>query len=140
VLSTQFAYASGWYAFVTLTTIAIFGWLVERRHGPLVVVAIFLGLGAAGVLVATALYSFPIVGGGNAGALALLAVWAAPDLRAARTGGYYEGDLLGAAVIAALMLAMPFATPEASWLAGVTGGVLGLVVGLGLSRPLAAEL
>jgi len=139
VLSTQFVYANGVYAFTTLMTVAIFGWLIERRHGPAVVLATFLGLGAAGALAATAVYSFPIVGGGNAGALALLAVWAAPDLRAARSGSYYEGDLIGSGAIAALVLAMPFAVYEASWLAGVTGGLLGLLVGLGLSRPTVVE-
>ena len=72
--------------------------------------------------------------GGNAGALALLAAWAAPDLRDARAGHYYEGDLLGAGALAALMLAIPFARPEASWLAGVVGGAIGLLIGLGLPR------
>jgi hypothetical protein len=134
VLSTQLTYANGVYAFATLVCISIFGWLLERRFGPAATVAIFFGLGAAGALVACAVYTFPIVGGGNAGALALLAAWAAPDLRAARTGAYYEGDLLATAAIAALMLALPFAVYEANWLAGVTGGVLGLTVGAGLSR------
>jgi membrane associated rhomboid family serine protease len=139
LLSTQFMYASGLYAFVTLLTVAIFGWLVERRYGPVTVLALFLGLGSAGGLVASAVYAFPVVEGGNAGALALLAAWAAPDLRAARTDGYYEGDLIGAGVIAALLVAMPFAVTDASWLAGVSGGVLGLLVGLGLSRMREAE-
>ena len=37
--------------------IAIFGWLLERRHGPVVVLALFLGAGATGALVASAVYS-----------------------------------------------------------------------------------
>jgi membrane associated rhomboid family serine protease len=134
LISSEFAYLNGWYAFFTLLVVAIFGWLVERRYGALVVVALFVGAGAVGALVALALYPFPIVLGGNAGALALLAAWAAPDLRAAREHGYYEGDLLGAGACAALIFAIPFAQPEASWLAGVAGGALGLLVGLGLSR------
>ena len=69
-------------------------------------------------------------------ALGLLAAWAVPDLRAARTGYYYEGDLLGAAAIAAFLLAIPFARPEASWLAGGSrGAVVGLLVGLGAGWP-----
>jgi hypothetical protein len=122
------------YAFVAIVTVAIFGWLLECRHGPVVVLALFFGAGAAGALVASAVYSVPLVSGGNGAALALLAAWAAPDLRAARGGSYYEGDLLGAAAIAALLLAMPFAPAfsEVSWLAGVTGGLLGLALGLGL--------
>jgi hypothetical protein len=62
-----------------------------------------------------------------------------PDLRDARAGHYYEGDLLGVAAIAALLLAMPFARPEASWLAGITGGVIGLVLGFGMHRLDPAE-
>ncbi len=133
LLTTLFVYHDGVYAFVTILSVAIFGWLLERRHGPAVVLALFLGAGAVGGLVACAVYEFPFAGGGNAGALALIGAWAAPDLRAARRGEYYDGDLLGVAAIAALLLAMPFAIREASWLAGVTGGVIGLAVGSGLS-------
>jgi membrane associated rhomboid family serine protease len=138
----EFAYLEGWYAFVAIVAIALFGWLLERRHGPVVVLALFLGAGATGALVASAVYSEPIVSGGNAAALALLAAWAAPDLQAARASSYYEGDLLGAGAIAALLLAIPFVLlpPEASWLAGVTGGALGLVLGLGLHRSSPSEL
>lgn len=132
LLSSQFAYLNGWYAFFTLLVVAIFGWLLERRVGAVVVLALFLGAGVAGALAALAVYPLPIVLGGNAGALALLAAWAAPNLRAARGGEYYEGDLLGAGALAALILAIPFVQPEASWLAGVTGAALGLLVGLGL--------
>ncbi len=134
LLSTQFSYVNGWYAFFTLLVIAIFGWLLERRYGPIVVIALFLLAGVAGALVALAVYPLPVVVGGNAGALALLAAWAAPDVRARRAGDYYEGDLLGAGACAALILAIPFAQPEASWLAGVTGAVVGVLVGLGLSQ------
>jgi hypothetical protein len=105
-----------------------------------VVLALFLGGGVAGALVASAVYSDAIVVGGNAGALALLAAWAVPDLKAARTGYYYEGDLLGAGAIAAVLLAAPFARPEASWVAGVTGAVIGLLVGLGLQKAEGSEL
>jgi membrane associated rhomboid family serine protease len=140
VITSQFAYANGLYAFLTIGTIAIFGWLLERRHGPAVVLALFIGAGAAGALLATAVYAVPIVSGGNGGALALLSAWAATDLVSARRRSYYEGDLLGAGAIAALLLAIPYARPEASWLAGVTGAVIGLVVGLGLRREDSSEL
>jgi membrane associated rhomboid family serine protease len=134
LFTSQFAYLNGLVAFLTLIVIAIFGWLLEQRLGPIVVLALFLGAGATGALVAIAAYPVAVVAGGNAAALALLAAWAAPDLRAARAGGYYEGDLLGAGALAVLLLAVPFVRPEVSWLAGVTGGVLGLLVGLGLQR------
>jgi membrane associated rhomboid family serine protease len=133
LVTSQFVYYNGVYAFTTLVAVAIFGWLLERRHGPAVVLALFLGAGAAGSLLALAVYPFPLLTGANAGALALLAAWAAPDVRAARTGDYYEGDLLGATAIAALVLAMPFAVGVCSWLAGVAGAAIGLLAGLGLS-------
>jgi membrane associated rhomboid family serine protease len=154
LLTSEFASLSGVYTFVALLTLAIFGWLVEARHGPAVVLALFFGAGAAGALVADAVYAIPIANGANAGALALLACWAAPDLLAARADSYYEGDLLGAGALGALLLAMPFALPdqisivggsivavgaEASWLAGVVGLAMGLLVGLGISRMGAAD-
>jgi hypothetical protein len=136
LFTAQFAYfeggGGGVYAFVAILATGLFGWLLERRHGPGAVLALFLGAGVAGVLVAEAVYKLPILAGANAGALALVAAWAAPDLRDLRDGGYYEGDLLGAGAFAALLLALPFVRPEASWLAGVVGGALGLLVGLGL--------
>jgi membrane associated rhomboid family serine protease len=139
LFTSQFAYANGLYAFVVLVAIAIFGWLLERRHGPVVVLALFLGAGATGALVASAAYSEAVVSGANGAALALLAAWAVPDLEAARAGVDYEGDLLGVAAIAAVLLALPFAQPQASWLAGITGGAMGLVVGLGLQRASRSE-
>jgi hypothetical protein len=136
LVSSQFTYNNGLYAFTALLAVAIFGWLLERRLGPAAVLALFLGAGVAAALAASALYSEAIVIGGNAGALALLAAWAAPDLRAARAGAYYEGDLLGAGALAAVLLAAPFVLPRPgpSWLAGVTGGAIGLLFGLGTQR------
>jgi membrane associated rhomboid family serine protease len=132
LLTNGFVYVDGWYAFVAILAVAIFGWLLERRHGSAVVLALFLGATAIGALLASAVYPFALVSGGNAGALALLAAWAAPELEAARADVYREGDLLGTGALAALLLALPFARPEASWLAGVVGGLLGLAVGLGM--------
>jgi hypothetical protein len=139
LFTTQFAYANGIYAFVVIFTVGLFGTLTERRHGPVVVLALFFGAGAAGALAALAAYPLPFVSGANAPALALLAAWAAPDLRAARAGAYYEGDLLGAGAIAALLLALPFARPEANWLAGVVGGAIGLLAGLGMNAASGVE-
>jgi membrane associated rhomboid family serine protease len=157
LFTSQFVYVNGLYAFVALVAIAIFGWLLERRHGPLLVLALFLAAGATGALVASAIYSHAVVSGGSAAALGLLAAWAIPDLWAARAGVDYDGDLLAVGAIAALLLAIPFALPrmvavvalsktvavvvlpETSWLAGVGGGAVGLVIGLGLGRRAFAE-
>lgn len=121
-------------AFVIVTTVAIFGWLLERRHGPFIVLVVFFGATVTGALVALAVYELPVLTTANAGALALLGAWAVPDLAAARSRSYYEGDLIGAAVIAALLLVLPFAYTFSpiSWLAGVVGLGFGLLVGLAL--------
>lgn len=134
VLTASFAYDSTGYAFVTLFAIAIFGWLVERRHGPLVVAALFL-LGGAGGLAVASLGdpSWPSLGA-NGAALALLAVWAMPDLLDVRRGRDIDGDLMGAAVFAVLLLLMPVAVREANALAGATGLLVGLLAGLPLAR------
>ncbi len=132
LFSSQFAYRDGLYAFIALLSTAIFGWLVERRRGPAVVLAVFFGGGISGALVAGAVYPLPVVSGANGAALALIGAWAVPDLEALRRGYYYEGDLLGASAFALTLLALPYARPEVSWLSGVVGGLVGLVLGLGM--------
>jgi membrane associated rhomboid family serine protease len=134
LFTSQLAYGNGWYEFVALLAIALFGWLLEYRHGPVVVLALFFGAGATGALVASAVFSDAIVAGGVGAALGLLGAWAVPDLQAARAGDYYEGDLLGVGAFAALLLALPLALEEADWVAALTGAAFGLVVGAGLSR------
>ena len=132
LFSSPFAYEYGLYAFVALLATAIFGWLLERRHGPVIVVVVFFGGAVTGALAASAVYAEPIVSGANGAALALIAAWSIPDLAAARGGQYYEGELLGAGAIAATLLLAPYARPEASWLAGVVGAIAGLILGLGM--------
>ncbi len=127
-------FAGGMTMFATLLAIAVFGGLLERRHGPLLVLSLFFACELAGTLAAEAVYPLAFVTGANAGALALLAAWAGPHLAAARAGEYYEADLLGAGAFAGVLLALPFVRGELSWLAGSVGGALGLVYGLGLAR------
>src|SRR5271169_826036 len=53
LLSSAFAYAPRAIpAFVIITTVAIFGWLLERRHGPFIVLVVFLGASVTGALAA----------------------------------------------------------------------------------------
>jgi len=134
LFTTEFIYGNGIYAFVVLLTVAIFGWLVERRHGPAVVLALFLAAGAAGTLASRALYTEPVISGAGGSALALLAVWATPDLLALRARDYYEGDLLGAGALGVLVLASSFVLDSATGFAAIVGLVIGLVLGIGLAR------
>jgi membrane associated rhomboid family serine protease len=122
------------FAFATLATIAIFGWLLESRHGPLAVVALFLLGGVGGLAATAAAYSYPIAMGANGAALALLVAWAIPDLLDMRSGQDVEGDLIGVAVIAVVVALMPLAVPHASWIADGVGVLAGLVVGYPLAR------
>lgn len=129
-----FAYENSGYAFVTLFAVAIFGWLIERRHGPVAVVALIALGGAGGLAVAALADPFPLAMGANGAALALVTAWALPDLLDLRAGREIEGDLLGAAVVAVVLLLLPVAVETADALAGVTGLLVGLVVGLPLAR------
>jgi membrane associated rhomboid family serine protease len=134
VATAPFAYENSGYAFVALFSIALFGWLVERRHGPLVLLALFFAGGAGGMAVAAAVETFPTALGGNGAALALLVAWAIPDLRELRRGREVDGDLLGAGVFAAVLLLLPLAVEWADPLAGATGVVAGAALGYPLAR------
>jgi membrane associated rhomboid family serine protease len=134
IITATFTYANTGFAFVTLGTIGLYGWLIERRHGPLAVLALFALGGIGGTAVSAAVYAFPIVQGANGGALALLVAWAIPDLLAVRAGEEIEGDLLGTAVIAVVVALMPLAVTEASWISDAVGVAAGLLIGLPLAR------
>ena len=135
VLTAPFIYDNTGFAFVALGAIGLFGWLVERRHGPWVVLALFALGGIGGVAVTAAAYDFPVVLGANGAALALLVAWALPDLRELRARREIDGDLIGAGAIAVVVALLPIAVGrEASWLADGVGALSGLVVGLPLSR------
>jgi hypothetical protein len=134
IFTAPFAYDTSGYAFVALFAIALFGWLVERRHGPIVVALLFLAGGAGGMAVVASLETFPVALGGNGAALALLVVWMLPDLRDTRRGREVDGDLLGAAVFGIVLLLLPVAVEWADPLAGATGLVAGAALGYPLAR------
>ena len=132
-VTTLFTYFSTGYEAVTVGTIALFGWLLERRHGWWAPLLVFFVGGTAGMaLVAAADNGVAL--GGNAAALALLAAWAMRDVLARRRGREDDADMLGTLAIAVLLVLMPLATDDANALAGLVGGVVGIVLGLGLAR------
>jgi membrane associated rhomboid family serine protease len=139
VATAPFVYDNSGYAFVALFAIAIFGWLVERRHGPLAVLLLFAAGGMGGMAVTAALASFPFALGGNGAALALLVAWAMPDLLAMRRGRGIDGDLLGAATFGIVLLLLPVAVDTADALAGATGVISGGALGYPLARAHAAR-
>ncbi len=134
VVTATFIYNNTGYAFVSLAGIALYGWLLERRHGPVPVVLLFLLAGVGGTALTALAYPFPIVVGAGGAALAMLIAWALPDLLTLRAKGEIEGDLLGTAAFAAVLVLMPLAARTASWVSVGVGIVAGLLVGLPLAR------
>jgi membrane associated rhomboid family serine protease len=134
VVSSLFLYGSAWYELAAVLAIGVYGWLLEQRHGPFVVLGLFLLCGAGGIALTVAIDPTPLAIGGNGAALGLLAAWAVPDLLARARGEEYDGDLLGTLVIALVLLLMPLAVTEASAIAGFAGAAAGLLCGLVLAR------
>ena len=134
IFTAPFVHANTGYAFVTLSALALFGMLLERRHGPGVLLGLILLTGAGGMLAAAALAPANLVLGANGIALGLLAAWAVPPLLELRRGEEPEADLVGAAVFALVIAVVPGVVEEASWVAGFAGGLLGLLAGLPLAR------
>lgn len=115
--------------FAAIVGIGLYGWLLERRVGPVAVVAIFFLCGTGGLAAAEAIGSEAALFGSQGASLGLLAAWAVPQLLRRRRGGAEESDLLGTAVIAVVLLVVPWGS-QASVLAGVIGGAIGAVIGL----------
>ncbi|MGZ4271729.1 MAG: rhomboid family intramembrane serine protease [Solirubrobacteraceae bacterium] len=134
VATTPFLYGNVWYELVAVGAIGLFGWLLERRHGPLAVLALFVICGMGGAALEAVVDPIPVAMGGNGAALGMLCAWAIPDVIARSRDEDYEGDLLGAAVIGLVLLLMPLAADEASAVAGFAGGAAGMAAGLVLAR------
>src|SRR5689334_16974138 len=134
VATTLFLYGNAWYELAAVLAIGIFGWLLEQRHGPFVVLGLFALCGAGGAALTAVIDPTPLAIGGNGAAMGLLCAWAVPDLIARARGEEYDGDLLGTLVIALVVLLMPVAVTEASAIAGFAGGAIGLLCGLVLAR------
>jgi membrane associated rhomboid family serine protease len=134
LFTAPFTYDNTGYAFIVLATIALYGTLLERRHGPLPVLALFLIGGVGGTAATAAAYDVPVVLGANGAALALLVAWAIPDLLSLREGHEIEGDMLGTLAIGIVVALMPLAVTDSSWISDAVGVLGGLVVGYPLAR------
>jgi membrane associated rhomboid family serine protease len=132
--TTLFAYSATGYEAVTVGTIALFGWLLERRHGWWAPLLVFFVAGAGGAYVAVEVAGEGLAFGANGAALGLLAAWAMRDILGRRKGYEDESDLLGVLAIAAVLVLLPLATTDASGVAGVVGGVVGILLGLVFAR------
>jgi membrane associated rhomboid family serine protease len=132
--TTLFAYDSTGYELVTRGTIALFGFLLERRHGFWAPLLVFLLAGAGGAYVAVEFAGEGLALGANGAALGMLAAWAMRDVLGRRKGYEDDSDLLGVLVIAALLVLIPLVAEDASGVAGVVGGVIGILLGLVFAR------
>lgn len=128
------------YAFVTLVAVGIFGTLLERRFGPLPVIAVFILSGAAGMALVAFAETPPLfvdteafsAFGANGAALGLLCAWLVDDRMAARRGEDRENDLLGVYVVAIVLVLLSLAEEQANIGAAVGGGAVGALLGLAL--------
>jgi hypothetical protein len=137
--TVSFFYPNGWYQLAVLLAIGIYGWRLELRHGPLLVLALFLACGAGADAIANAVGTDDVIFGAPGAAMGMLAAWALPDLLRARRGEEHDGDLLGTAVIAAVLALMPAVVVGDSWVATFAGLALGGLVGAMLLRTEAAR-
>jgi membrane associated rhomboid family serine protease len=136
VLTAPFVHYSAWYQFAALGTVGLFGWLLERRFGPLVVLVTWLLGASGGMAVAKLVEADEFAVSATSGALALLVAWALPPLLERRRTGDSDDDvdLLGPAVIFVLLALMPAAREEISVVATAVGVLAGGLVGLLLAR------
>lgn len=134
LLTYSFIYDNAGYQFAALLAVGLFGWLIERRRGPVPVVLIYLAGAAAGGAIEAFGAAVPLAAGANGAALALLLAWAVPEVMARRRGDESDSDLLGAGAIAAVVALMPLAAIEASWLAAAGGAAAGLFCGVVLDQ------
>jgi membrane associated rhomboid family serine protease len=128
------------YAFVTLVATGLFGTLLERRFGPVPVLAIFILSGAGGMALVAFVETPPLftnfeifgVFGANGSALGLLCAWLVDDRMAARRGEERENDLLGVYVIAIVLVLLSLAEESANIGTAVGGALVGSLLGLAL--------
>lgn len=135
LLTASFVYATSGYEAVGVATVALFGWLLERRHGAWATLTVYvLGTLLGSVLVVAFDGDTGLSMGANAAGLALLCAWAMRDVLGRRRGHEDESDMLGVAFWFALLLLLPLATGEAHPLAGLGGVTVGVLLGLLLAR------
>ncbi len=136
IFTTPFVHVGTWGQFACLLCVAIFGALLERRHGSLLLLALWLLSASGGAALVAGLDPAPFVLGANAGALAFLTAWVVPVLlaRQRRPQEDDDADLMAVLVIGLVVVALPLSALGYSALAGIWGVVVGALAGLLLAR------
>src|SRR3954465_1641605 len=98
-VTSLFAYTHTAYEVAVVGSVALFGWLLERRHGAWAALLVFFLAGAGGASADIQLSTDTVVLGANGAALGLLAAWAMRDVLGRRQGREDDSDLLGAPAI-----------------------------------------
>jgi membrane associated rhomboid family serine protease len=137
--TAPFVYPNAWVQLAVLVAIGLYGWRLELRHGPLLVLALFLLCGVGGDVIASAAGTDTLIFGAPGAGLGFLAAWVLPDLLRARRGIEHDGDLIGTAVIAVVLMLLPLVNDQVSAVATFAGGAIGLLVGALLMRTEAAR-
>jgi membrane associated rhomboid family serine protease len=135
-VTAPFLNENGWAQFASVVGVGLFGGLLERRHGPVMMVIVFALCAVGGIAASEALVPDEAYFGTHGAALGLLAAWAIPVLIGRRRGHHDEADLLGAAVIAVSLALIPLAVDSSMLVAGL-GLAIGVLCGLLLAvlRP-----
>ncbi|MEY2441710.1 MAG: hypothetical protein QOJ46_1136 [bacterium] len=116
--------------FAVVVGLGLYGWLLERRLGPIAVVLLFLLCGPGALAIAAVIDPGTFVFGAHGAALGLLCAWVVPVLiERRRSTEDDDADLLGTLVIAAVLLLVP-ALSQGSAVAGLVGAGLGALAGL----------
>jgi membrane associated rhomboid family serine protease len=134
--TAPFLNENGWAQFASVIGLGLFGGLLERRHGPVVMVLTFALCGVGGVAASEALVPSEDYFGTHGAALGLLAAWTVPVLIGRRRGHEDDADLLGVAVLAVVLALVPLAVESSMLVAGL-GLAIGILCGLLLAmlRP-----
>jgi membrane associated rhomboid family serine protease len=135
-VTAPFLNENGWAQFASVVGLGLFGWLLERRHGPVIVVLVFALCGIGGVAASEAIVPSESYYGTHGAALGLLAAWTVPVLLGRRRGHEDDADLLGVVVLAAVLALIPLAVDSSMLVAGL-GLAIGVLCGLllALLRP-----
>jgi membrane associated rhomboid family serine protease len=129
-VSAPFLNVDGWMQFAAVVGVGVFGWLLERRHGPIAVLVLFALCGIGSVTAALAIAPEDLYFGTQGAALGLLAAWSVPVLLARRRRhADDDADMIGVGVIAAVIVLIPLAV-DASMLVAGLGLAIGVLCGL----------
>lgn len=127
---------STWHAAAVLTTFGVFGWLWERRLGPvlgpLVVLVTFVVAGIGGLVATVESGGSDLASGAVGAAVALAVAWIVAEIQARRTRRSVDGDLLGATVLLIVPVATSIVVTTGAPPAALLGAIVGVPLGLGL--------